>query len=276
MPGCPPACGQADRHGDTADMTPPADPVADDSNATHRLRGPWSRATGVGSSGVRSSLASQVWEVVAGGAQVAGTLVAAPLLRSRYNAWGATPAELASPMPGDDLVPNPRLGCTRAISISAEPADVWAWLVQIGQGRGGLYSFDGLENLARCDIHSTDQIHPELQSLAVGNLIRLGAPEGYPCFRVWGVEPGASLVLVAADPMPPHEVATADSPGGMATWQWQLRRDRHGSGTRLIARQRLTFPDRAKVMWHLVEPVSFVMERQMLRGIKRRAERPLH
>jgi len=222
---------------------------------------------------VSSSFGSQVRDVVVGGAQVVGTLVGAPLLRRRYNAWGATTAELASSMPGDDLVPSPRLGYTRAISISAAPADVWAWLVQIGQGRGGLYSFDGLENLARCDIHSTDRVHPELQSLAEGDLIRLGAPQGYPCFRVSSVDPGASLVLIAADPLPPHEVATADSPGGVATWQWQLRRAPHG-GTRLLARQRLDFPDSMRVMWHLVEPVSFVMERQMLRGIKQRAERP--
>ncbi len=87
------------------------------------------------------------------------------------------------------------------------------------------------------------------------------------------MQPAEFLVLVAADPMPPHEVATADSPGGIATWQWQLRPAAGGSGTRLVARQRLTYPDNMSVMWHVVEPISFVMERQMLRGIKQRAER---
>ena len=222
---------------------------------------------------MNSSFGSQVRDVVVGGAQVVGTMVAAPVLRGRYNAWGATPAEVAAPMPGDDLVPNPRLGYTRAISISAARADVWAWLVQIGQGRGGLYSFDGLENLARCDIHSADRIHPELQELAEGDLIRLGAPQGYPCFRVSCIDPGVSLVLISADPMPPHDVAGADSPGGIATWQWQLSATADGQGTRLLARQRLTYPDSMRVMWHLVEPVGFVMERQMLRGIKQRCER---
>jgi hypothetical protein len=217
---------------------------------------------------------SSVRDVVVGGAQVLGTTIGAPVLRRRYNTWGATAAEVASPMPGDDLVPNPRMGYTRAITIGAPPAVVWSWLVQIGQGRGGLYSFDGLENLARCDIHSTDRIRPELQSLAEGELIRLGAPQGYPCFRVSGVQPAEFLVLVAADPMPPHEVATADSPGGVATWQWQLKSPAADGSTRLLARQRLTYPDAMTAMWHLVEPVSFVMERQMLRGIKRRAEGP--
>ena len=217
---------------------------------------------------------SAVRDVIVGGAQVLGTTIGAPVLRRRYNAWGATPAEVASPMPGDELVPTPRMGYTRAITICATPAVVWSWLVQIGQGRGGLYSFDGLENLARCDIHSTDRIQPELQWLAEGDLIRLGAPQGYPCFRVSGVQPAEFLVLVAADPMPPHEVATADSPGGVATWQWQLKPAAEGRCTRLLARQRLTYPDTMKVMWHVVEPVSFVMERQMLRGIKQRAEGP--
>ncbi len=221
----------------------------------------------------RSVLGSQVRDVLVGGAQVVGTTLGAPVLRRRYNTWGATPSEVAAPMPGDDLVPSPRLGYTRAISIRAEPTEVWAWLVQIGQGRGGLYSFDGLENLARCDIHSTDRILPEFQALAPGDLVRLGAPPGYPCFRVASLVPHEFLVLVAADPMPPHEIATADSPGGIATWQWQLRGTPDGSGTRLLARQRLAFPDNLRVLWHLVEPVGFVMERQMLRGIRARAER---
>jgi hypothetical protein len=222
----------------------------------------------------RSGLRAQIGDVVVGGAQVLGTVIGAPVLRRRYNSWGATAAEVAAAMPGDELVPRPRMGYTRAITIAAPRKIVWSWLVQIGQGRGGLYSFDGLENLARCDIHSTDRIHPELQTLGAGDLIRLGAPEGYPCFRVASLQPDEFLVLMAADPTPPHEVASADSPGGVATWQWQLRAVAEGRGTRLLVRQRLTYPDTMRVMWHVVEPISFVMERQMLRGIKQRAERP--
>ena len=124
-----------------------------------------------------------------------------------------------------------------------------------------------------CDIHSADQILPDFQQLEVGDLIRLG-PAGYPCFRVAQIEPGASLVLVGADPGPPHAQASADSPAGIATWQWQLRPTPDSEGTRLVARQRLSYRPTTgmRVMWHLVEPVGFVMERQMLRGIKQRAE----
>lgn len=212
-----------------------------------------------------------VRDVFAGGSRIALATLTAPILRRRYNRWGATDSEVAASIPGDELVPDPLLGYTRAISIGAPPAQVWPWLVQIGHGRGGLYSYDGLENLARCDIHSVDEILPECQDLAVGDLIRLGPP-GYPCFRVAALEALQSLVLVGADPAEPNLAATADSPGGVATWQWQLRPLPAG-GTRLLVRQRLTYPRSMSLMWHVVEPVGFVMEWRMLRGIAERAER---
>jgi len=212
-----------------------------------------------------------VRDVILGGAQVVGTLLAAPVLRDRYNRWGATTAEMGSLMPGDDLVPYPRLGYTRAITINAPVEAVWPWLVQIGQGRGGLYSFDGLENLVGCHIHSLDRIAEEHQQLSVGDLIRMG-PQGFPCFRVHHLSAPTELVLIGADPRPPHPSATAESPTGVATWQWVLRPHGGGSRTRLRVRQRLTYPGRLSLIWHLVEPVGFVMEREMLRGIKCRAE----
>jgi hypothetical protein len=213
-----------------------------------------------------------VTDVLVGGAQVLAVTLTAPVGRRRYNRWGATDSEVESPMPGDDLVDRPMLGYTRAITIDAPPEQVWPWLVQIGQGRGGMYSYDGLENLARCDIHSADRILPEHQVLAADDLIRLG-PEGYPCFRVKSAEPPEALVLIGADPAPPQEASTVDSPGGIATWQWQLLPAAGGRATRLLVRQRLAYPSGMSVMWHLVEPVGFVMERQMLLGLKQRAER---
>lgn len=211
-----------------------------------------------------------VREVVVGGSQVLATVVAAPLVRARYNRWGAEGHELLAPMAGDDLVPRPRLGYTRAVTVGAPVATVWSWVVQLGQGRGGLYSFDGLENLVGCRIHSVDRVVPGLQSLVARDLVRMG-PEGYPCFRVAEVRAPTDLVLVGADPSPPHAVAAADGPG-TATWQFALRPREDGRSTRLVVRQRLTYPDRASLLWHLVEPVGFVMEREMLRGIRRRAE----
>ena len=213
---------------------------------------------------------SALVDVLVGGTQVLATTVTAPLARRRYNRWGASEAEVRAMMPGDDLVPTPRLGYTRAVSIPAPPETVWPWLAQMGQGRGGLYSFDGLENLVGCDIHSVDRILPEHQVLEVGDLIRMG-PVGYPCFRVRLVDAPNHLVLVGADPAPPHREAAADSPAGIATWQFQLLPIEGATATRLVVRQRLACPRSSSVMWHLVEPVAFVMERRMLLGIRDRS-----
>lgn len=214
---------------------------------------------------------SAVRDVAVGGSQVVATLLAAPLVRRHYNRWGATAAEQLAPMPGDHLVERPRMTYTRAVTVRAPVGSVWPWLAQIGQGRGGLYSYDGLENLVRCDIHSADTLLPQHQTIAVGDLIRMG-PEGYPCFRVHQVEPPTVLVLVGADPKPPHDVPGPDDPAGAGTWQWVLRPLADGTATRLVVRQRLTYPDGQNLLWHMVEPVAFVMERRMLLGLRERAE----
>jgi hypothetical protein len=217
-------------------------------------------------------LARSIRDVVLGGGQVLAVLVAAPLLRRRYNRAGADDAEVAGPMPGDDLVPDPWLGYTRAISIAAPVEQVWPWLVQIGQGRGGLYSYDGLENLIGCRIHSAEEIRPELQELRPGDLIRLAPSEQSPSFRVDRVEPPTTLVLVSAGP--PGTTAGGPQPddGTTVTWQWVLRPVAGGRRTRLIVRQRLRCAPSQRLLWRVIEPVGFVMERRMLRGLARRAE----
>ena len=212
-------------------------------------------------------------DVVLGGAQVAVVLLVSPLLRRRYNRWGATDAEAAAALPGDDLVAEPRLGYTRAVTVDAAPEAVWPWLAQIGQGRGGLYSYDGLENLVGCRISSAAVVLPEHQDVRPGDLIRLG-PEGYPCFRVHQVEPPTTLVLLGADPRPPHAAGSGTGEQApTATWQWQLRPVDGGRRTRLVVRQRLACPRSQRLLWRVVEPIGFVMERRMLHGLRRRAER---
>ncbi len=210
--------------------------------------------------------------MIEGGAQIAAVVLTSPASRRWYNRWGATHAEVACAMPGDELVPSPKLASTRAISISAPPGDVWAWLVQIGQGRGGLYSFDALENLLHCDMHSAGRIIPEFQNLHPGDLILL-APAEAPCYRVAEVEPPRVLVLAGADPKTRQMQRIPATAEQMATtWQWVLRSADGGRTSRLVARQRYSYPRRQSLLWHLVEPVDFVMERRMLRGIKHRAE----
>jgi hypothetical protein len=198
------------------------------------------------------------------------------LIRGWYNCWGASADELARRFPGDELNPSPKLGYTRAITIQAPVERVWPWLVQLGQGRGGLYSYDGLENLAGCDIHSVERIIPELQNPQIGEQIRMG-PKGYPCFAIAAIEAGRALVLISADPQTGLPVGYTTQAGkGYSTATWQFILNALGeNATRLIVRQRLTYSPDLAWIWRLTEPVGFVMERKMLLGIKRRAERNL-
>ncbi|SOC49594.1 hypothetical protein SAMN05660748_2322 [Blastococcus aggregatus] len=210
-------------------------------------------------------------DVVVGGALVLGAVVASPVLRRRYNRWGVDEEEVTADLPGDELVAAPDLGYTRGITVDAPVDVVWPWVAQMGQGRGGFYSYDGLENLCRCDIHSADHVLPEHQDVAVGDVVRL-APGRAPSFRVHAVRPPVALVLVSAGPDAPDEQARAGAGTPVVTWQWILRPSGGGRRTRLLVRQRLSRPPAQRLMWRLVEPVGFVMERRMLRGIKARAE----
>ena len=101
-------------------------------------------------------------------------------VRPRLLRWGASTQEAAGPLPGDELVPTPRMQSTRAVTINAPAASVWPWLVQLGAGRGGMYSYDLLENAAGLGIHSADRILPEHQRLDVGDVIPLGPDVGIP------------------------------------------------------------------------------------------------
>ena len=112
------------------------------------------------------------------GAGIATT--AAALAAYRYvvqpwhKTWGATEEEAQKPLPGDEFVPDPAYMTTRAITIEAPPEDVWPWLVQVGQDRGGFYSYEWLENIFGLDIHNADEIISEWQNLEVGDIVRLG------------------------------------------------------------------------------------------------------
>ena len=76
-------------------------------------------------------------------------LLTAPLYRRWHLRWGSTPAEVASRLPGDDLIPGAQYKSTRAINIDAPPEAVWPWLVQVGCLRAGWYSNDLIDNVTR-------------------------------------------------------------------------------------------------------------------------------
>src|SRR5215831_8858762 len=97
------------------------------------------------------------------------------IARPWFNHWGATGEEVRESVPGDVLVTRPDFVSTRAITIHAPASAVWPWVVQMGQNRGGFYSYSGLQNLAGSGIRNTDRIDPALQNLRVGDDFRVHA-----------------------------------------------------------------------------------------------------
>ncbi len=97
--------------------------------------------------------------------------------------WGASRAERARSLPGDEIAPRPGAGPTRAVSIDASPQDVWPWVAQLGQDRAGFYSYAWLENLAGCELENANEIHPEWQRREVGELVMLHPLNGLPVAR---------------------------------------------------------------------------------------------
>ena len=115
-------------------------------------------------------------------ARVAAAVALLYAARRYFRNWGTTKEECRMSLLGDELVRGPVVETTEAVWIDAPASSVWPWLVQIGQDRGGLYSFETLENFVGLDYHNADRIHPEWQHLAPGDEMRL-APKGWMGLR---------------------------------------------------------------------------------------------
>jgi hypothetical protein len=104
---------------------------------------------------------------------VTATIVYALFIRPWHLRWGTEPADEARPLPGDQFLPEGGTQILHAITIDAPAEAVWPWLAQIGQDRGGFYSYEWLENLAGCKMRNADRIHPEWQHRKVGETVFL-------------------------------------------------------------------------------------------------------
>jgi len=206
------------------------------------------------------------------GAVVMAFAVATPFLRRRRTSWGATGEEIDASLPGDNIVAQPKWQYTQAITIAAPVERVWPWLVQIGQGRGGFYSYEVLENLVGCNIHNADEIIPEFQRLEPGDSVMLHPKIPYPVVQV---DNGRAIVLhydtrKGLTPIPGTKAADYFE----STWLFLLD-DRGPNSTRMISRFRIGYNPsiRNRLSYgYFVEPISSTMQQQMLRGIKKRAE----
>jgi hypothetical protein len=172
------------------------------------------------------------------------------LIRPWLQRWGSTADERASFYPGDETSgPRPLSRTTRAVTVNAPAEHVWQWIAQIGQERGGFYSYDFLENLAGCHLRSADQIHPEWQQVKPGDPIGM-TPE--LSTEVEAVQPGHALVI--------------------KHWGSYVVEPLDERRCRVIARSHVDRSLGALPYLLFIELPHGIMERRMLLGVKERAE----
>jgi hypothetical protein len=219
-----------------------------------------------------------------------GVLVYERVIRPWWQTWGVDERDVGRTLPGDDLVPGARTIDTRSVEIDAPPSDVWPWLVQMGYGRAGWYSYDAIDMAGG----SSRLVVPELQSLAVGDVLPTHPGGG---FEVRSIEPGHALVLysdtalvasqaqAAEDTKTERPTANVEATGVMlgatqptkfaASWAFVLE-PMAGDRTRLVERFRVEFGESDKPWTALTLPVVgfgvFVMTQRQMLGIKERAE----
>ena len=196
-------------------------------------------------------------------------------VRPMMHRWGADDDEVGAALPGDDLLPDAKLRMTHAVTIGAPPEEVWPWLVQIGQGRGGFYSYEWIENSMGAEIQNADSILPEFQQLEPGDTIPLA--EDGPALPVAQVEAPHTLVLYGDtrdDPAAGEAFGFEEGDYLATVWAFTLEDGADGT-TRLVERWLADWNPSPKnfVFYRLfLEPGAFIMERGMLLGLKRRAE----
>jgi hypothetical protein len=200
------------------------------------------------------------FEALSGAAIMAVCIVLRPLMRRWYATWGTAEAERVMALPGDEIVPHPCGGYTQAVGIRTTAAAVWPWVVQIGQDKGGFYSYELLENMVGCNIHNSDRIIPEYQDIKIGDKLVM-APKA-PAIPVIVVEPEKALVYGGR-----FDEKTAN------TWTFYLAGG--GGYTRLVSRWSFQYKpgffNRVVYNW-MLEPIAAVMQRKMLLTIKDLAE----
>jgi hypothetical protein len=178
------------------------------------------------------------------------TLAYAIAIRPRHLHWGARSEELDKHLPGDELLPVGGTRILHAVTINASPEDVWPWVAQIGQDRGGFYSYEWLENLAGCEMRNAEDIHEEWQHREIGETVFLHPTGG---LEVTVFEPGRAL--------------------GLRNWGTLVVEPDGRGRTRLLVRGVIPPGHFAAAYAVLMEAPHFIMERRMLLGIKERAER---
>ena len=189
--------------------------------------------------------------------------------------WGLSKTEVDIPLPVDEVVAKPKSQYSHAVIINAPVNCVWPWIAQIGQGRGGFYSYEVLENITGLNISNSEEILLDYQHPKVGDLIPFGPKDAYPliyCNYNQGMAIENWYDLDAKKVYDPKLY----SPKNYLhlTWLWYVE-SQGANCSRFISRNRIDYSSsfKSKLMFgFLTEPVIFAMDRKMCLGIKKRAE----
>lgn len=200
-------------------------------------------------------------------------------LRPRVLSWGAVPDEVAAGYAGDELIQNPTAGATMATTLPAPPERVWSWLVQMGCGRGGWYSWDFLDNKG---VPSTERIVQQWQSLKEGqHLERVANPldphaSSTNRWTVKVLDPNRTLVLYTSYSLFEGDPKTGRRPRGTVAGSWGFYLEPAARGrTRLVVRTR-SRSERSLMSGLLTlafgEPVHFVMQTRQFHNLRSRLQ----
>ena len=211
------------------------------------------------------------------------TLLYLPLISPFLSSRGTSAGEMKMALPGDQLLPpGYKINMTHALTVNATPDRIWPWMVQIGQDRGGFYSFEKLERLFGFGIHNTYRIVPEWQEMKPGDFIKFHK-NGIGMF-VHSAEKRKYFVLFTdyRKPMTPvpgqKEEFILPLPGNMyMVWDWSFNLIPLPDGkTRIVIRALADWTDSNFIVNWLFhfgsEMTGCVMNWQLINELKQCAE----
>ena len=196
-------------------------------------------------------------------------------LKPLRDRWGLSKVEAKRPLPADELVNTPKTKFTHAIEINAPAKYVWPWIAQIGQGKGGFYSYEALENLVGLQIYNVDIVLPEYQNPKIGDEVGFGPNDSIPIIIC---EHGSAMAIensLDLDSNKPYDPKSNPPKNYLhLTWLWYVE-VLGENRSRFISRNRVDFAPNFKnrlLFGSFTEPIVFAMDRKMCLGIKKRAE----